>query len=207
MKRTARICRRWSLSSGLVGADRGSARLVRLHAVARTEPRWRSRVVRGANGLAGEAHAEVEGRGRHRLRHAARGRQPDLSVLAAGRQRGDERARRRQREGDLADRLPGLVHDAPRGDQARAGTEVDAGLRERQAVLDRHDRRRHGVRRRHRQAALAEAGLDAPAHVQQPRVFSARRWRAGDFPHGRAHAGRAHGLRCEYGRREVELGR
>ncbi len=55
---------------------------------------------------------------------------------------------------------------------ARTRSEVHSGVLQRTALLDRHDRHRHGVRRRVGQATLAEAGLEPTVPMFTSHSFS-----------------------------------
>ena len=148
-----------------------------LAAVARTEPRRTRRRIRAAEGVARPTDRALEGRRRFGYATPLARRQSPLHVLAAGRERSDGGARRRFRQGALADELSGAVQDGQGGGAARTRTEVDAGVRRRQAVFDRHERHRHRVRCRDRQAALAEAGPAGAAALDVTLLLAARRSR------------------------------
>ena len=62
----------------------------------------------------------------------------------------------------------GLVHHELRRGPTHGRTEVDAGLRRRQALLDWHDRHRDGVRRGDRQAALWQPGSTNADYTRTP---------------------------------------
>ena len=85
------------------------------------------------------------------------------------------------------------------------GPESTPVFAKRPAVRDRHDGDRDRVRRRHRQAGLAETGIAGGPDLYHPCLLAAGGARPRDLPRGWAQSGRNHGVRRDHGRREVEL--